>query len=139
MLLSNPPCTSVSYDIWWESSVDGVCDVKFSVFGTYDCAEGITLANLIDEVFNRRCSVKVHTLITDNHWLWDSTFPGCFDTNDVMGVTVNEEIGYWESRNVERVTGLSKRSQVNLISVIAPTEYEHDQVNKLGRMKVSYL
>jgi hypothetical protein len=137
MYLSNPPCKTVRYNLWWEGRVDGVCDVKFNIFGRFDRDEGVTFASLLDDVTNPRRAIKVWTPITEDHEDYDSTFPGCFDCHEVDQITLHEEIDRWKSLNSKRVVELSERSHISLGLTMVSNEDRFDRLTALGRMMVS--
>jgi hypothetical protein len=138
MFLSNPPCKAAHYMLIWESRVHGVCDAQSFVQGTFECEEGITFVDLINDALGRPGIFHTSQL---EHRPWAEAGSKIYLMVDqIDGDTLQEQIATLKSRNTERVVRLKNEdSRIDIWSTIAPTADEYEQMNTLGRVKASVL
>jgi hypothetical protein len=137
MFLSNPPSRKVKYELAWESHVYDTWDAEFTVRGTFHCEEGITLANLKNHALRRRGDVVVCNGIEGLRYQ-QSTNPQVSVGVLIGDTTLHEQITAFQNECSECVIQMiAEKSSIEIVSKVAPTEEDYEQLSTLGRVKTS--
>jgi hypothetical protein len=137
MLLSNPPIKTVSYDLTWESRVHDTWDAEFTVTGRFHCEEGITFANLKNYALSKRGHVVVR------NGIGGLRYPHITDPQASVGeyiedTTLQEQIAAFHNQYSECVVQMkADESSFVIVSKVAPTKEEYEQMSTLCRIKTS--